>query len=204
MKMYSIDVDEKIWHFLQQNAEPFVDTPSSVLRRLLFEEKAPRDFECGEEESEQRENRKKEIKKCETGEDEISEEEIGEDTATILAIPGVSIKGLPRALSQILEVVYEIKINGVTRIRATNRVAKRRGTAPGTVTDKYCRQLGQRAHEIDEMFAEPDLRRFKSLLESKFEAHRGIINMYFDTLMPDADNIDYSKEGNQHAHVIIE
>ncbi|CAB1069296.1 hypothetical protein D1AOALGA4SA_643 [Olavius algarvensis Delta 1 endosymbiont] len=189
MKMYSIDIDEKNWHFLQQNAEPFVDTPNSVLRRLLFKED---------------ERREKEKKEAEIKEIESSEEEIGEDTATILAIPGVSIAGLPKALSQILEVVYEIKINGVTRIRATNRVAKRRGTAPGTVTDKYCRQLGQRAHEIDEMFAEPDLNRFKGLLNSKFEAHRGIINMYLDTLMSDADDTDYSEEQTGHAHVIIE
>ena len=204
MEMYSIDIDEKIWHFLQRNAEPFVDTPSSVLRRLLFKEEASKEIESGEKESEEKAIRKKEDKKNEAGREEISEEEIGEDTATILAIPGVSIQGLPRALSQILEVVYEIKINGATRVRATNRVAKRRGTAPGTVTDKYCRQLGQRAHEIDEMFAEPDLKRFKSLLQSKFEAHRGIINMYFDTLMPDADDTDYSEEDMQHAHVIIQ
>jgi len=193
VKTYAIDIDEKIWHFLQQKAEPFVDTPNSVLNRLLF------DSEAQKEKKSEAEIREKDIKK-----NEISEEEVGEDTATILAIPSVSIEGLPKALSQILEVVYEIKINGVTRIRATNRVAKRRGTAPGTVTDKYCRQLGQRAHEIDEMFAEPDLNRFKDLLSSKFEAHRGIINMYLDTLMSDADDTDYSEEEIRHAHVVIE
>lgn len=194
MKMYSIEIDEKIWHLLQENAEPFVDTPSSVLRRLLFKEEGRR-----EEKKSKAEISEKEIRHNETREEDISE-----DTATILAIPGVSIEGLPKALAQILEVVYEIKINGVTRIRATNRVAKRRGTAPGTVTDKYCRQLGQRAHEIDEMFAEPDLNRFKGLLNSKFEAHRDIINMYLDTLMSDAEDADYSKEEIRHAHVIIE
>jgi len=188
MKMYSIDIDEKNWQFLQQNAEPFVDTPNTVLKRLLFKEE---------------ERHAKENSEAGVSEIDSSEEEVGEDTATVLAIPGVSIAGLPKALSQILEVVYEIKVNGVTRIRATNRVAKRRGTAPGTVTDKYCRQLGQRAHTIDDMFAEPDLSSFKGLLSSKFEAHRGIINMYFDTLMSDADDADYKKEEIPHANVII-
>ena len=36
MKMHPIEIDERVWHYLQQNAEPFVDTPNSVLSRLLF------------------------------------------------------------------------------------------------------------------------------------------------------------------------
>ena len=36
MKMHLIEIDEKIWCHLQQNAEPLVDTPNSVLNRLLF------------------------------------------------------------------------------------------------------------------------------------------------------------------------
>ena len=38
MKMHTIEIDEKIWHYLQQYAEPFVDTPNSVLTKLLFGE----------------------------------------------------------------------------------------------------------------------------------------------------------------------
>ena len=117
MKRYTIEIDEKIWHFLQQNAEPFVDSPNSVLNRILFD--------SGRQKS--------------------------EAVAPLFAIPSVSIEGLPKSLSQILEVVYEMEVNGYTRIQATNRVAKKRGTAPQTVTDKYCRQLGKRAHEIDEL-----------------------------------------------------
>ncbi len=36
MSSYQIEIDEEIWHFLKKNAEPFDDTPNSVLRRLLF------------------------------------------------------------------------------------------------------------------------------------------------------------------------
>ena len=157
MKMFSLEVDEKIWHFLQQNAEPFVDTPNSVLNRLLFG--------MGERK---------------------------EKVAPLFSIPSVSIEGLPKSLSQILEVVYEMEVNGYTRTQATNRVAKKRGTAPQTITDKYCRQLGKRAHEIDELLTEPNFSSFKDLLTSKFASHRGIIDMYFDSMMSDADDANFT------------
>jgi len=156
MKEYTIEVDEGVWHYLQRHAEPFVDTPNSVLNRLLFDEKEP-----------------------------------SEATTAVLSIPTVSIEGLPKSLTQILEVVYEMEVNGYSRTQATNRVAKKRGTAPQTVTDKYCRQLGKRAHEIDELLAEPGYAGFKVLLDSKYPDHRGIIDMYFDSMMSDSDDADY-------------
>jgi hypothetical protein len=82
MKMYSIEIDENIWHFLQQNAEPFVDTPNSVLNRLLTEDEAKKDG----------------LRKGET--------------ISLYSIPTISIEGLPKSLSQILEVVYEMEVNG--------------------------------------------------------------------------------------------
>jgi len=156
MKMYSIEIDEKIWHLLQQHAEPFVDTPNSVLNRLIN-----------------------------------SREKNQEEVAPLFELPSVSVEGLPKSLSQILEVVYEIQVNGYSRTEATNRVAKKRGTAPQTITDKYCRQLGKRAHEIDELLTEPEFSQFKDLLASKFANHRGIIDMYFDSLMSDAEDANY-------------
>jgi hypothetical protein len=154
MKRYTIEIDQKIWHFLQQNAEPFVDSPNSVLNRILFD--------SGMQKS--------------------------EVVAPLFAIPSVSIEGLPKSLSQILEVVYEMEVNGYTRIQATNRVAKKRGTAPQTITDKYCRQLGKRAHEIDELLTESGYNGFRELLTSKFDGHQGIIDMYFDSMMSDAED----------------
>ena len=154
MKTYTIEVDEKIWHFLQQYAEPFIDTPNSVLNRLLFEPGEPKN----------------------------------EVVSPLFSIPSVNIEGLPKSLSQILEVVYEMEVNGYTRIQATNRVAKKRGTAPQTITDKYCRQLGKRAHEIDELLAETGYAGFKALLTSKFAGHQAIIDMYFDSMMSDAED----------------
>lgn len=149
MGMHSIEVDEKIWQHLQQHAEPLVDTPNSVLNRLLFSDAAETDA----------------AQQC------------------VLKIPSVSVQGSPKALSQILEVVYEMEVNGYTRTRATNRVAKKRGTAPQTVTDKYCRQLNKKAHEIDQLLSEPGYGKFRELLKKKFVGHEMVIDTYFDTLI---------------------
>ncbi|MBW2487812.1 MAG: hypothetical protein JRE72_10345 [Deltaproteobacteria bacterium] len=146
--MFPIEVDETVWHYLQKHAEPFIDTPNSVLRRLLLGTSTqPAEKECAPR------------------------------------IPSITVEGTPKSLSQILEVIYEIEINGHSRTEATNRVANNRGTAPQTVTDKYCRQLGKKAHEIDHLLAEPGYRQFKELLKSKFSRHAQIIDTYFESLM---------------------
>ena len=95
----------------------------------------------------------------------------------------MNIKGVPKALSQILEVLYEIEVNNCSRIEATHRVAQKRGTAPQTIIDKYCRQLNKRAHEIDQMLGDPSYAEFRELLKEKFTAHHDIIEIYFDTLV---------------------
>jgi len=117
--MRKIEVDEDVWSFLKKNAEPFEDTPNSVLRRLLF----------------------------------------GND----------------------LEVTYLVKKQGYTRSEATNLVAKRRGIAPQTVIDKYCRQLNKKAFEIDRLL-EQDIGGFKSLVERTFVKHNKVIADLFETI----------------------
>ncbi|MGB5747132.1 MAG: hypothetical protein WBM69_09140 [Desulfobacterales bacterium] len=156
MKQYNIEIDAAVWQYLQRHAEPFVDTPNSVLKKLLFGETGPK-----------------------------------EQAPAVLSIPSVNIQGLPKSLAQILEVVYEMEVNGYSRTQATNRVAKKRGTAPQTVTDKYCRQLGKRAHEIDELLTASGYSGFKDLLSSKYADYRAIIDMYFDSMMSDSDDADF-------------
>lgn len=148
MKMYTIEIDENIWSYLQKHAEPFIDTPNSVLKRVLLG----------------------------TSKETLKKEAVSK-------IPAVSIQGTPKSLAQILEVLYEMEINGYSRTEATNRVARKRGTAPQTITDKYCRQIGKKAHEIDQLLSEPGYENFKKLLKSKFDAHQQVIETYFETLM---------------------
>jgi hypothetical protein len=85
-------------------------------------------------------------------------------------------------LAQILEVIYEVKKTGRNRREATNLVAQRRNTAPQTVIDKYCRQLGKRAYEIDRLLEDESLREFRSLLEKKFVNHPELITSFFASL----------------------
>jgi len=146
--MYTIEIDHSIWTFLQKHAEPFIDTPNSVLSRLLF---ATDDSSKGVEPAFQ--------------------------------IPSVTVQGAPKGLSQILEVLYEMEFNGYSRTEATNRVARKLGTTPQTVMDKYCRQLNKTANEIDELLSEPGFEQFKELLQSKFTNYQAVIDTYFETLM---------------------
>jgi len=148
MKMYTIEIEENIWHYLQKHAEPFIDTPNSVLNRMLFG---------------------------------ASKEPPEKGTAS--KTPAVSIEGVPKSLAQILEVVYEIKINGLSRTEATKRVAQKRSTTPQTVTDKYCRQIGKKAREIDQLLSEADYENFKKILKDNFSTHQQFIDAYFEMLL---------------------
>ncbi|MFZ0611313.1 MAG: hypothetical protein WAM73_03670 [Desulfobacterales bacterium] len=149
MDMHLIEIDPDVWNHLKQFAEPFVDTPNSVLRRLLLDE---------------------------------------DDREDGAALSVIDIKGVPKALSQIFEVLYEIEVNGCSRVEATHKVAEKRGTAPQTVIDKYCRQLNKRAHEIDQLFDEKGYAQFKKMLKQKFTGHSSIIDLYFDTLTGNPPN----------------
>ena len=143
MEMHLIEIDADVWNHLKQFTEPFVNTPNSVLRRLLLDE---------------------------------------DDRDDVAPLSVIDIKGVPKALSQIFEVLYEIEANGCSRVEATHKVAEKRGTAPQTVTDKYCRQLNKLAHEIDQLFDEIGYAQFKKLLKQKFTSHSSIIDLYFETL----------------------
>lgn len=150
MQYYKIEIDEKIWNFLKSEAEPFEDTPNSVLNRILF------------------------------GGQPSGRNGMNRDAAacTLPSFPD----GVPKALAQILEVIYEVKKSGRNRQEATNLVAQRRNTAPQTVIDKYCRQLGKRAYEIDRLLKNENIREFRALLERKFVNHRDLITTFFASL----------------------
>jgi hypothetical protein len=141
MKTHWIEIDDKIWRYLQDQAEPLVDTANSVLHKLLFKT-----------------DQSAELK------------------------PLMTIKGLPKSLSQVLEVVYEIEYNGATRSEATRMVADRHNTVPSTIMDKYCRQLNKKANEIDLLFKEPGYVSFSNLLKEKYPMHKEIIDTFLGTI----------------------
>jgi hypothetical protein len=150
MQTYKIEIDEKVWNYLKSKAEPFEDTPNSVLNRILLGGELPRLHEVNKR--------------------------------TAASIPPRFPDGVPKALAQILEVIHEVRKSGRDRREATAVVTQRRNTAPQTVIDKYCRQLGKRAYEIDRLLEDQNIGELKALLERKFVNRRELINSFFASL----------------------
>lgn len=157
--MYTIEVDEIIINYLKKNAEPFVDTPNSVLHKLLF------------------------------GSSTVNKEELRITSLT---------RSSPKALSQILEVIEEVKKAGRSRTEATKVVADRNGTAPQTIIDKYCRQLGKTASEVDMLLGEPGLNGFRAILTNKFPNHRDAIASFFNNLDGMEDKMEQLIQNQVH------
>ncbi|HNT90474.1 MAG: hypothetical protein BWY08_00757 [Bacteroidetes bacterium ADurb.Bin174] len=145
MELYTIEVDEKIFNYLKQKAEPFVDTPNTVLHRLLFGK--------------------------------------GSIYGNSKIFVHRTNQNIPKALSQILEVIELVIQKGHSRPEATKIVAERNGTAPETVIDKYCRQLGKTANEVDILLSDPELKGFQLVLTNKFTNHEEMITSFFNSLV---------------------
>ena len=97
----------------------------------------------------------------------------------------------PKHVITELEVVYEVKVSGRNRNEATNLVAQRRGTAPQTVIDKYCRQLNKKAFEIDRLLEDENISEFRSLLEKRFINHKDIVDAFFDDIYEKTGTEEY-------------
>jgi negative regulator of replication initiation len=150
MRMHKIDVDQDVFDYLKNNAEPFTDTPNDVLRRLLLgNERKVTDFSP----------------------------RYGE---TVSKNPPPVPAGTPKALEHILQVVYLTHFLSISRSKATKNVAVMHGVATQTVLDKYCRQLGITAAEFDRLLSETGLIGLKKKLYSKFNGHREVINNYLN------------------------
>lgn len=87
--------------------------------------------------------------------------------------------GLPAALEQIFEVYQQVAQNGVDRKTATNIVARRRNIAPQTVQDKYARQLGKTAFEVDGLMHPSNASEFESHLKDTFPRYTSEIEIFF-------------------------
>ena len=145
IKMYQIEVDEEVYSFLKQNAEPFKDTtPNSVLRRFLPLGK--------------------------------KQDQIQDDVRQVFPkYPD----GTPKALEQILDMIVLVKNEGLDRVEATKTIADLIGRKRETVMDKYCRQLGKKAYEIDELLMTQNIDKLETLLVEKFPNHKKVIESTF-------------------------
>ena len=164
MNQYTIEIDEIIMNYLKKNADPFVDTPNTVLHKLLF-----------------------------------GTRKVNEESKPMPPILAHSLdRKSPKALEQILEVIEEVIKNGHHRPKATRIVADRNGTAPQTIIDKYCRQLGKTASEVDMLLGEPGLGEFKSILTNKFPHHRDMIASFFYGLYQGVSKVEQISQYQGH------
>ena len=98
------------------------------------------------------------------------------NTSNFSNIPQLS-PSTPKALKQILQVVYLIRSEKENRSKATHRVAVLHQVAPQTIIDKYTRQLGKTAREFDDLVGS-DLSQFRAFLNEKFPGYGDLINQY--------------------------
>lgn len=148
IRMHQIDVDEEVYNFLKQHAEPFKDTPNSVLRQFL-------PLKSGTVEIKDNNGRK--------------------------VFPQFP-ESVPNALAQILGMIILVKNQELSRVEATHKVADLRGITTQAVIDKYCRQLGKRAYEVDELLMTSNMDEFKTLLIERFPYHSKVIESTFDEI----------------------
>lgn len=204
MRYYKIEIDERIWNYLKTQAEPFLDTPNSVLHRLLFQsqhrndnknklqnnagQNIHKDIDSSSDRTSTNSNTDNvlSLKKTNLLEPldniQTSNNKIKSSDSEFLT--SLKASNISQALSQILEVLYEIKINNLTRKDATQIVAQRRGTSPFTVMDKYCRQLNKKSREIDELLLKAEgMKEIQTLLNDKFPKHIKLINDFFQRLL---------------------
>lgn len=147
-RMYQIEVDEEVYNFLKQHAEPFKDTPNSVLQRFL----------------------------------PLKSDEVKIKDKDVRKVFPRFPESVPNALAQILEMIILVKKEGQSRVEATQTVADLRGITTQAVIDKYTRQLGKRAYEVDELLMTSNMNEFKTLLIERFPYHSKVVESTFDEI----------------------
>ncbi len=88
-------------------------------------------------------------------------------------------ESVPNALAEILEMIILVKKEGLSRVEATHTVAELRRITPQAVIDKYTRQLGKKAYEIDELLMTSNMNEFKALLIERFPYHHKVVESTF-------------------------
>lgn len=147
MQNHQVEVDDEVFSFVQQHAEPLVDNFNSTIKRLLGL----------------------------TG--KVSKPHPLPGVKRSSAFPGLSLpREVPQSLRQILEVANLVAKYGESRPDATRIVAKNYAVAPQTVLDKYCRQLNLTAAEFDRLLDEPQLNTLKTKLKRKFSEYSSLID----------------------------
>jgi negative regulator of replication initiation len=151
MRSHQVQVDDDVFQFVKDHAEPLVDDFNSALRRLLPLMAAQA-------------RRRPDTPEVNTG-------------VNSGVLPSLRNR-TPVALRHILEVAHLVRSGAYSRTAATQFVAKQYNVFPQTVIDKYCRQLGLRASQFDRLLEDENLTGLRKLLKAKFSEHSDAVDQF--------------------------
>jgi hypothetical protein len=158
MKRNTIEVDDQVYDRLEQEAAKRLETPNTVLRRLLkLDEPRPA--------SRMRMNAFPRVMDIDLGTNDSRimsamshfQESKGSTfniQPSTLALPSLP-HHIPTTLEHTLQMIHLVRKQGYTRIDATKALAEWHRVAIPTITIKFTRLLGISAHEIDALL-EPE------------------------------------------------
>lgn len=172
MKPNTIEVDAEVHARLTVEAQRRLETPNTVLRRLLALDPAPV------------ESVSQSMKLYLLNEDEAPRRStltIQPSTFDSFLHPASDIQlpplphHIPTTLEHTLQMVHLVRTQGMTRIEATKALADWHRVAIPTVTIKFTRLLGISAHEIDELLVPTRRGDLVGLLTSHFPDYAEVI-----------------------------
>jgi predicted transcriptional regulator len=187
MKRNTIEVDDQVYDRLEQEAAKRLETPNTVLRRLLkLDEPQPS--------SRLRMNALSRVMDVDLGtndsrimsamsyklEDRIdllaSSVERQPSTLPLPTLP----HHIPTTLEHTLQMIHLVRKQGYTRIDATKALAEWHRVAIPTITIKFTRLLGISAHEIDALLEPEREGDLVGLLVSNFPEYEEVIRSTVD------------------------
>lgn len=101
----------------------------------------------------------------------------------VKTLPIVSMSNAwPKALKATLYMIYLVKVCSYARTRATHIVATNNFVHYQTVVGKYCRQLGIKAYEMDQLLEYESTDRLEALVIKKHQRFEEDIKEFFSSL----------------------
>jgi hypothetical protein len=170
---YQIDVDSEVYDHLKWEAEKRLETPNTVLRRLLKLDEPPLKARMS-------------VGSYPINRDMIQESRImsashvsrstslEQRTTNHLQLPNLP-HHIPTTLEHTLQMIHLVRKQGYTRIDATKALAEWHRVAIPTITIKFTRLLGISAHEIDALLEPEREGDLMGLLMSNFPEYGEVI-----------------------------
>jgi hypothetical protein len=181
MKRNTIEVDDQVYDRLEQEAAKRLETPNTVLRRLLkLDEPQPS--------SRLRMNALSRVMDVDLGMNEgriMSASHVSRSTSleqrttNHLQLPNLP-HHIPTTLEHTLQMIHLVRKQGYTRIDATKALAEWHRVAIPTITIKFTRLLGISAHEIDALLEPGREGDLVGLLVSNFPEYGEVIRETLD------------------------